>query len=140
LSGEAVLGEDSGLVVPAIGGLPGVYSARFAGPRAKAEENNRKLLKMMVHLPHSWQRRATFVSVVVLILGREIKFFRGQVEGVITTEPRGKAGFGYDPVFEIPAVGRTFAEMSLEEKNRYSHRAKAFWSLADFLRRIKEKG
>ena len=119
------LADDSGLVVPALGGKPGIMSARFAGEGCTYEDNNRKLLKMMESLPDE-MRGAKFVCVAVLWLpGGEVFSTKGELHGKITREPRGTGGFGYDPVFELPD-GRTVAELSSQEKNAISHRAKAF--------------
>ena len=119
------LADDSGLVVPALGGKPGIMSARFAGEGCTYEDNNRKLLRMMESLPDE-MRGAKFVCVAVLWLpGGEVFSTKGELHGKITREPRGTGGFGYDPVFELPD-GRTVAELSPQEKNAISHRAKAF--------------
>jgi len=119
------LADDSGLVVPALGGKPGIMSARFAGEGCTYEDNNRKLLKMMESLPDE-MRGAKFVCVAVLWLPYgEVFSTKGELHGKITREPRGTGGFGYDPVFELPD-GRTVAELSPQEKNAISHRAKAF--------------
>ena len=119
------LADDSGLVVPALGGKPGIMSARFAGEGCTYEDNNRKLLEMMESLPDE-VREAKFVCVAVLWLPcGEVFSTKGELHGKITREPRGTGGFGYDPVFELPD-GRTVAELSSQEKNAISHRAKAF--------------
>ncbi|RKY31997.1 MAG: non-canonical purine NTP pyrophosphatase, RdgB/HAM1 family [Candidatus Omnitrophota bacterium] len=131
LKGEIVVGEDSGLCVEKLKGLPGVYSARFSGKGDK--ENIEKLLKLMSPYKKIEERKAKFITVVCLITGREKKFFKGEVEGFITFTPRGIYGFGYDPVFEIMGKGKTFAEMEMEEKNKISHRAIAFKKLERYL-------
>jgi len=120
------LADDSGLEVDALNGAPGVLSSRFAGEHCSYKDNNRKLLSLMKNLP--WEKRgATFVCVVAIAkdLGN-IKTVRGEVRGIITTEERGESGFGYDPVFYLPELSKTFAQLSSEEKNKKSHRAKAF--------------
>lgn len=128
-----VIADDSGLVVDALGGAPGVYSARYAGPNASNAERVDKLLAEM-RACESKDRRARFVCVLALALrGRVLGVFSDAVEGEILQAPRGTGGFGYDPVFFYPQAGKSFAELSAEEKNRYSHRAKAFHRLADFL-------
>ena len=128
-----VMADDSGLVVDALGGEPGVRSARYAGPKATSEERIQKLLAEM-EARGSQDRRARFVCVIVLALaGRAVAVFSDAVEGEILESARGKEGFGYDPVFLFRPAGKTFAEMGADEKNRYSHRAKAFRKLADFL-------
>lgn len=128
-----VAGEDSGLVVEKLNGLPGVNSARFSGIHGNDKKNIEKLLKMMRDVKNKDDRKAKFVTVICFIENGENRFFRGEVEGFITFSPRGENGFGYDPVFEIPEVGKTFAELSPEEKNKYSHRSIAFKKLAEYL-------
>jgi XTP/dITP diphosphohydrolase len=128
-----VMADDSGLVVDALGGEPGVRSARYAGPKATPEERIRKLLAEM-KARGAKDLRARFVCVIALALaGRVVAVFSDAVEGEILESVRGREGFGYDPVFFFSPAGKTFAEMAAEEKNRYSHRAKAFRKLADFL-------
>jgi len=128
---EYIVGEDSGLFVDKLNGLPGIISARFSGERDD-RKNIEKLLDMMKEYSKE-ERKAKFVTVACLIGKGEKKFFRGEVDGYITFSPRGLNGFGYDPVFEVPEIGKTFAEMSLEEKNRISHRTKAFLKLREYL-------
>lgn len=120
------LADDSGLEVDALNGAPGVLSSRFAGEHCSYKDNNRKLLSLMKNLP--WEKRgATFVCVVAIAKDLDnIKTVRGEVRGIITTEERGESGFGYDPVFYLPELSKTFAQLSSEEKNKKSHRAKAF--------------
>lgn len=124
-TGLPALADDTGLEVDALGGAPGVHTARYAGPEATYDDNNRKLLQELEGVAN---RRARFVTVVALVFpDGEYVTAEGSVEGRIAEEPRGERGFGYDPVFEID--GRTYAEMSLEEKNRFSHRARALTAL-----------
>jgi XTP/dITP diphosphohydrolase len=128
-----LMADDSGLVVPALGGAPGVYSARYAGPRGKDVDCVRKLLRAMEGRTGS-ERRARFVCVIALVHGgRALAVVSDFVEGTIVGEPRGVHGFGYDPIFLIPDIGLTSAEMSRDEKNRLSHRGKAFRKLRDIL-------
>lgn len=128
-----VMADDSGLVVDALDGGPGVLSARYAGPNATSRERIEKLLNEM-RSRRSKDRSARFVCVIALaVRGRVIAVFSDSAEGEILEIPRGTQGFGYDPVFFFAAAGKTFAEISANEKNRYSHRAKAFRKLADFL-------
>jgi len=128
-----VIADDSGLVVDVLGAAPGVYSARYAGPNASSAERIHKLLAEM-RASGSTDRRARFVCVIALALaGRMVAVFSDSAEGEILESGRGAGGFGYDPVFFFPPAGKSFAEMSAEEKNRHSHRAKAFHKLADFL-------
>ena len=122
--------DDTGLEVEALGGAPGVFSARYAGPGHDSETNMQKLLK---ELERKTNRQAQFRTVVALLLDGEEYTFEGIVRGTILTERRGTAGFGYDPVFVPEGYAETFAEMGSEEKNRISHRARAVQKLADFL-------
>jgi XTP/dITP diphosphohydrolase len=128
-----VLADDSGLVVPALGGAPGIYSARYSGPNATDEDRYRKLLREMRDKTGS-ERRAHFVCVSSLAQrGTILAVVSDRAQGTITTEPRGTDGFGYDPVFLFEELGRTYAEITREEKNRYSHRGKAFRKILGFL-------
>ena len=128
-----VMADDSGLVVDALGGAPGVHSARYAGPKASSAERISKLLSEL-RAVGSKDQRARFVCVIALAMrSRVIAVFSDSVEGTILESPRGASGFGYDPIFFFRPAAKTFAEMPAEEKNRHSHRAKAFRKLADFL-------
>ncbi|MCX8159490.1 MAG: RdgB/HAM1 family non-canonical purine NTP pyrophosphatase [Candidatus Saccharicenans sp.] len=128
-----VLAEDSGLEVKALGGQPGVYSARFSGPGANDQKNIQKLLKLLAAVPEN-QRQASFVCVASLgHQGRIMKIFRGRVRGLILFEPDGKNGFGYDPVFYYSPLRKTFARLRPEEKNRVSHRGRALAKVRRFL-------
>ncbi len=122
--------DDTGLMVDALDGAPGVYSARFAGPECRAEDNIRLLLEKM---EGQTDRKARFVTVIALILGNDEHLFAGKVEGTIATEPHGTSGFGYDPVFVAEESGMSFAEMTAEAKNAISHRGRAMRKLIDFL-------
>jgi len=126
---EAVLADDSGLVVPALGGAPGVFSARYAGPGASDADRVRKLLREMRDKTGA-ERRARFVCVTAVARsGRAIAVVSDLASGVITEEPRGTGGFGYDPIFLFEELGRTYAELTAEQKNVYSHRGKSFRKL-----------
>lgn len=129
---EIVLADDSGLVVLALGGAPGVLSARYAGPHATDADRVRKLLGEMAARAGD-QRSARFVCVTAIARkGRALAVVSDLADGWIAEEPRGSHGFGYDPIFVCLELNRTFAEMSQEEKNLYSHRGKAFrkiWQL-----------
>jgi XTP/dITP diphosphohydrolase len=121
-----LLADDSGLVVPVLGGAPGVRSARYAGPEATNAQRIEKLLGEMQGQTEG-DRAAYFVCVIALAkAGRAIAVMTDRVEGEILNEPRGAGGFGYDPAFYFPAPKKTFAELSAEEKNQFSHRGKAF--------------
>lgn len=125
--GLPVLADDSGLEVEALGGEPGVYSARYAGPKASDEENNAKLLG---HLAGIGERKARFHCVLSLAVpSGPALTYEAVCEGVILESPRGVNGFGYDPLFLYTPENRTFAEMTLEEKSRVSHRGKALAEL-----------
>ena len=133
LASGLVVADDSGIVVPALGGAPGVHSARYAGPNASDADRNRKLLGEMLGKTGD-ERRARFVCVVALAEGGSaLGIFSASAVGTLLEEPRGENGFGYDPLFFFPPLGKTFAETSREEKNRYSHRGKAFRKALDFL-------
>ena len=129
-----VFADDSGLVVPALGGAPGVHSARYAGPDATSVARIAKLLAEL-RGKHGPERVAHFVCVIALAEhGRAIAIVSGRVDGEILEAPRGSGGFGYDPVFYFPRLGKTFSELSAEEKNEHSHRGKAFRKLLGTLR------
>ena len=120
-----VIADDSGLEVDALGGSPGVYSARYAGETASDSENNALLLKNLKEVPEK-KRRARFRCVIVLArAGRKLAAFSGVVEGMIASSPRGGEGFGYDPLFIPDGFSETFGELPVATKNRLSHRARA---------------
>ena len=127
LTGLPTLAEDSGLLVDALDGIPGVYSARFA---PSDEERIEKLLGMLDSLPRPFSRGAHFVSAICLLLPEGLIEVAGEVPGELTREPRGTRGFGYDPIFYYPPLEKTFAQMTLEEKNQISHRAQALEKLS----------
>ena len=129
-AGCDALADDSGLCVEALGGAPGVYSARYAGEDATDAANNVKLLTAMEGIT---DRRAKFVSVVALVSGDTVTTAYGEVDGVITLAAAGSGGFGYDPLFYVPELGQTFAEIPAELKYSLSHRARAFEALRDKL-------
>ena len=121
-----VFADDSGLVVPALGGAPGVHSARYAGTQATNSERIEKLLREMRGKTGS-ERAAHFVcAIAVADRGRALAIVTDRVDGEILEAPRGLGGFGYDPLFYFPALEKTFAELPAEEKNQCSHRGKAF--------------
>jgi XTP/dITP diphosphohydrolase len=126
--GLPAMADDSGLVVEALGGAPGVRSARYAGEEASDRDNIAKLLREMTGEKN---RRAVFQCVIsIAVPSGPALTYEGRCEGEITTSPRGEEGFGYDPVFFYPPAGRTFAEMTLAEKNQVSHRGRALAELA----------
>lgn len=128
--GESCFADDTGLEVDALNGAPGVYSARYAGEAKNSLDNMTLLLKNMSGIQH---RKARFRTVIALILNGKEYLFEGIVNGTIAEEPRGKAGFGYDPLFVPDGYSTTFAEMDSEAKNAISHRGRAVEKLAAFL-------
>lgn len=132
-TGLASLADDSGLEVDALGGEPGVRSARFAGEAASYADNNRKLLEKLRSVP-AGKRKAAFVCVAALMTPKgKMIIQRGEVRGRIIEEYRGEGGFGYDPIFYLPGEKKTMAELGQEEKNRISHRAQAFNAMRNFI-------
>jgi len=131
--GEIVLADDSGLEVEALGGAPGVHSARYAadqphlvGNNTDDQANNARLIRELRKIPQN-QRTGRFVCVIAAARdGRTLAAFRGQAEGTLLDVPRGSGGFGYDPLFYFPSIQKTFAELTPDEKAQYSHRGKAF--------------
>ncbi|MDH0674741.1 RdgB/HAM1 family non-canonical purine NTP pyrophosphatase, partial [Empedobacter sp. GD03861] len=128
-TGKNIFADDSGLVIEALDGAPGVYSARYAGT-GKDEDNIAKALK---ELEGETNRKAYFISIFCLILNGKEYFFEGRVNGTIATEIMGDNGFGYDPIFIPDGFSKSFAQMTAEEKNAISHRGKAVEKLNDFL-------
>ncbi len=128
-----VFADDSGLSVDVLDSRPGVHSARYAGPKADDEANNRKLLHELSRVPPS-KRSAHYVCVIALAQrGKILTVVEGRADGLIQDERKGTGGFGYDPYFFYPPLHKTFAEISIEEKFEVSHRGKAFRKLLDFL-------
>lgn len=125
--GIPVLADDSGLVVEQLNGEPGIYSARYAGESATDEENNEKLISQLLLLPQP--HKAKFVCSAVSYDGKDLLKASGEIVGQVIHEPRGANGFGYDPIFVPDGYKKTTAELDLDEKNKISHRAKAFNSL-----------
>ena len=125
-SGIPALADDSGITVDALKGAPGVYSARYSGENATSESNNQKLLDAMRDVPVG-QRQAQFRASLALVFPDGRKFFsEGVIEGDLLFEYRGDGGFGYDPLFYLESYGKTTAELTMEEKNKISHRGRAF--------------
>lgn len=136
-TGMPAIADDSGLEADALDGAPGVYSARFSGEGATDESNNAKLLKLMENVPDD-ERTARFVSVVTICFpDGTVVAARGECPGVLRRSPRGEGGFGYDPLFVPVGYDKTYAEISAEEKNLISHRAKALGILQ---MKLKETG
>lgn len=132
-TGLPAVADDTGLEVDALGGRPGVYAARYAGEDASYEDNCRKLLQELAGVSRP-RRTATFLTVAAIALpSRGVQVAKGQLQGLITEEPAGSQGFGYDPVFFVLELGRTLAELSADEKNHISHRAKAFATVRTLL-------
>src|SRR5205809_2595317 len=134
-----IIGDDSGLEVAALGGVPGIYSARYAGAKARDKENIDRLLEELTRIGAKRdQRRARFRCVLALARnGQMLGMFQGIVEGSIVDQSRGLHGFGYDPIFVPNGFEQTFAELRAEVKNRISHRAKAIHDLAAKLAALK---
>ena len=137
--GEIVLADDSGLEVDGLAGAPGVHSARYAaaqphlvGNNTDDQANNARLIRELRNVPPD-KRTARFVCVIVVARdGQTLSEFRGQAEGVLLDSPRGSNGFGYDPLFYFPSLQKTFAQLTPEEKAKYSHRGAAFRSFLDW--------
>ncbi len=130
----AVFADDSGIRVDALGGAPGIFSARFAGPDASDDENNRKLMEELREAGSRSTRAAHYVCVIALAhSGRILGVTEGRADGVILDEPRGTGGFGYDPYFYYAPLGKTFAELNPDEKYAVSHRGNAFRQLLDLI-------
>lgn len=143
-TGLMSLADDSGLEVEILDGQPGIYSARFAGEPTDDNRNNLKLLSLLHNVPPE-KRQARFVSVIAIASPGEkgeIEIFstEGSIQGLILNEFRGTGGFGYDPLFYIPSLGKTFAQLNLEEKNLISHRGQALRKAAMILRPLLQKG
>lgn len=136
-TGLISIADDTGLMVDALNGAPGVLSARYADPnKADYEANNKKLLKEL--LPYKGKDRSAHFSTVAALAapGKEIIFTQGKVEGLIIEDYKGSNGFGYDPLFLVAEAGKTMAEMSKEEKNKISHRFRAFKQMAEIIKKL----
>ncbi|MFH1906006.1 MAG: RdgB/HAM1 family non-canonical purine NTP pyrophosphatase [Chloroflexota bacterium] len=135
-SGMTALGDDSGLEVDALGGKPGLHSHRFAPwPNASDADRRAYLLQQLQGKPRPWTARFR-ATVAVATPGGEVRYAVGECEGEIIPDERGTDGFGYDPIFLIPALGRTMAELAMHEKNRLSHRARAIQNASQFLKEV----
>ena len=133
LSNGIVFADDSGLVVPALGGAPGVHSARYAGPHATSADRINKLLQELASKPR--QERAAYFCCVIAVVrqGLPSAVISNRANGEILEAPHGTGGFGYDPIFYLPELAKTFAELKPQEKNLHSHRGKAFRPVLSFL-------
>lgn len=129
-TGLDTFADDTGLEVEILGGAPGPFSARYAGPEGDAQNNMRKLLEQMVGKSH---RKARFRTIIALILGGEVRLFEGVVDGEILHEQQGEGGFGYDPIFRPYGYQQSLAEMPLAQKNSLSHRANALKAMRTYL-------
>ncbi len=132
LNNQNCFSEDTGLEVEALNGEPGVKSARYAGNERSFENNIDKLLSKLAGKEN---RKAQFRTVICLIINEKVKFFEGKCKGIIIAERRGFSGFGYDPVFIPHGSGKAFAEMTMDEKNIFSHRRKAIEKLTGYLKK-----
>ena len=133
-TGLTVVAEDSGLEIAALNNQPGVQSARFLGPGVSYPDRFAEIYRRLASLPRD-ARRARFVTAIVVASGRQVLFeSEGWIDGEIAAAPAGVHGFGYDPIFLYPPLGKTTAELTLEEKSAVSHRARAFRDLARWLR------
>jgi XTP/dITP diphosphohydrolase len=135
-TGLPAVADDTGLEVDALGGRPGVYAARYAGEGATYEDNCQKLLRELMGVPRE-RRTARFVTVAAIALpSGDVQVAQGTLDGTIAEEASGTVGFGYDPVFFVPALGKTLAQLSADQKNKISHRAKAFTQAKDLLQEM----
>lgn len=132
LTGLPCVADDSGLEVDVLEGRPGIYSSRFAGPQATDRENNDKLLRLLSGTAEG-SRTGRFTCAVALVTDRSEHTVEGYCPGMILDHARGDQGFGYDPLFFVPDLGKTFAEIPLEQKNRISHRSIAFRKMAEWI-------
>lgn len=135
-TGMPALADDSGLVVDALGGRPGVHSARFAGEGCGDAANNEKLLKCLEGIDASGRTAAFHCVVALCFPDGACRTFSGELGGAILSAPRGKGGFGYDPLFLVPEYGKTLAELDMATKNRISHRGKALEKLRTYISRL----
>ena len=138
-TGLPALADDSGLEVEALDGRPGVYSSRYAGPGCTYDDNNKKLLQELEGVSTK-RRKASFRTVIAISWDKDnVETVEGRADGIITTSNQGVSGFGYDPVFYYPQAGKTFAEMTLEEKNKVSHRGLALLKAKELIKKHLEK-
>ncbi len=137
-TGLTALADDTGLEVDALDGRPGVYSARYAGPGCSYEDNCNKMLEELDGVSIE-RRNASFRTVIAITWDKDnVKTVEGRADGIITTSKQGESGFGYDPVFYYPPAGKTFAEMTLDEKNKVSHRGLALLKAKELIKHYLE--
>ncbi len=135
-TGLPAVADDTGLEVEALGGRPGVHAARYAGERATYEDNWRKLIRELDGVPQQ-RRRARFITVAAVAMpSGKVEVAEGMLEGVIAEASAGTQGFGYDPIFVVPQLGKTLAQLAPGEKNRISHRARAFSKVREILLKL----
>ncbi len=135
-TGLPAVADDTGLEVEALGGRPGVHAARYAGESATYEDNWRKLMRALEGVPRQ-RRRARFITVAAVATPPDkVEVAEGMLDGVIAEAPAGAQGFGYDPIFFVPQLGKTLAELAPGEKNRISHRARAFSKVREILLKL----
>ena len=135
-TGKLTLGEDSGLCVEALGGLPGIHSARFSGGGKDDLKNNRKLLRLLVELPLTKRKASYFCAVALMDKNKLVGLIEGECKGLIGFAPKGKFGFGYDPIFIIPKYKKTFAQLGPGIKHKMSHRFRALQKARTLLLKI----
>lgn len=136
---ELVAGEDSGLEVDYLKGKPGIYSKRYSGKNSTYKKNNIKLLTELQGVRKKDRKACFYCCLVLLRNGKLVKNFEGRLRGSISEKPAGENGFGYDPVFYLPACKKTVAQLSVREKNKISHRARAFFKLKTYLLNHRQK-
>lgn len=137
-TGLPALADDSGLIVDALGGRPGIFSARFAGAGAGDAANNQKLLAEMAGIPSSGRTAAFHCVLAFCVPDGACLTFEGRLTGIILEQPQGEGGFGYDPLFLVPEYGQTLAQLSLELKNRISHRGRSLKKFRRYLEKTSE--
>lgn len=130
---KVVIADDSGLAIDALNGRPGVFSARYAGEEKNDEKNNQKVLQEMAHIPYEKRTAKFHCALALAIPNKETLVVEGECEGIILEKPIGENGFGYDPIFYLPTMDKTMAQLSKEEKNKISHRAKALEKLHNLI-------
>ncbi|MBC1473224.1 XTP/dITP diphosphatase [Listeria grandensis] len=137
--GQVVIGDDSGLIVDALDGAPGVYSARYAGNQHNDADNNEKLMKELRDVPKSARQARFHCTLAIAFPDEATQFFTGECEGEILALPQGKNGFGYDPLFYLPEFDKSMAEITPDQKNKISHRGKALEKVAKNIDQLLEK-